>query len=396
MNTSFATELAELHLQQLSEAIAQASSADVERALRLATTKAPVLQDRDLVALISPAAIPYLETVAQCASRLTRRRFGRTMQLYAPIYLSNECVNRCTYCGFSQELAIRRATLDIHEVLAEGEALRTRGFRHLLLVSGEVPRLTNAAYVEKVVRALAPRFDSLSIETGTFDAADYARLARAGVDGLTLYQETYSPVVYRRVHLAGPKCRYATRIAALEDAGDAGFRTLGIGALLGLAPFRLEALLLALHGRYLSRRFWRSKIAISFPRIRATVGGFAAPHPVSDRDLVQMICTLRLALPDADLVLSTREPPALRDAMLTLGITRMSAGSQTNPGGYCQETSTEEESRTGKQFQVEDLRSAHEVAAQIAARGLDPVWKDFDRALVGGATFDAGAASPSR
>jgi len=368
----FAEILDTFDLSSLSEQLEMRWGDDVERALAHES-----VNDDDLLSLLSPAAGPYLEPLARRAQTVTQQRFGRTIQLYAPVYLSNECVNRCAYCGFSHELTIRRATLTPEQVVAEADVLRDHGFRHLLLVSGEAPRTTGASYVEQMVVALRPRFDSISIETGTFDRQGYERIVSAGADGLTLYQETYQPDVYRRVHRAGPKARHDLRLAAIEAGAEAGFRSLGLGALLGLAPFRLEAYLLAMHGRYLARRFWRCRIALSFPRIRSTAGGFVPPHPVSDADLVQMICTLRLALPDAELVLSTREPPQLRNALLGLGITRISAGSRTNPGAYSHR------SDTGEQFEVEDSRSPSEVAEAIVSRGFEPVWKDFDRAFAG-------------
>ncbi len=333
------------------------------------------LDERDIVALLSNAAVPYLEDMAQRAQQVTRQRFGLTMQLYAPLYLSNECVNRCTYCGFSQELTIPRRSLSVETVRSEAEHLHAQGFRHLLLVSGEAPRTINLDYLETVARALRPRFDSLALEVGTFGLGGYQRLVAAGIDGLTMYQETYQTDVYRRVHLAGPKHHYDRRLDAMLAAGRAGFRSLGIGALLGLAPWQLEAFALARHGRDLHRQFWRSRIAVSFPRIRNNAGGQAVPHPVSDRALLQMICTMRLALPDAELVLSTREPATLRDQLMGLGITRMSAGSRTNPGGYA------EDDRAGEQFSIEDERSASEVAAALLERGFEPVWKDFDRSF---------------
>lgn len=354
------------------EAPTQATARDVEQALAR-----EALGDRELAALLSEAAVPYLEELARRAQALTRQRFGRTMQLYAPVYLSNECVNRCTYCGFSRHLRIPRRTLTVDAARAEAEHLHAEGFRHVLLVSGEAPRTITLEYLEAVVRALRPRFDSLAMEVGTFDLAGYRRLVAAGVDGLTLYQETYQPDTYRQVHLGGPKRHYAARLQAMQDAGQAGFRSMGIGFLLGLAPWRREALALLRHGQRLTRTFWRSRLAVSFPRIRDNAGGQPAAFPVRDRDLVQMLCVARLALPDAELVLSTREPAPLRDALMNLGITRMSAGSCTNPGGY-----TTENAGSGEQFEIEDTRSAREVAEVLLARGFDPVWKDFDRCFL--------------
>ncbi len=363
--------------EPLQLAFSSVTPRDVERAL-----KRDQLDEQDIIAFLSKAAAPYLERMAQKAKALTRQRFGRTMQLYAPLYVSNDCVNRCSYCGFSQELAIPRLTLSVDAVKAEAEHLHAEGFRHLLLVSGEKPKIIDLAYLEAVAHALRPRFDSLSIEVGTFDLTGYQRLVAAGIDGLTLYQETYQTDTYRKVHLAGPKHHYARRLQAMQHAGQAGFRSLGIGALLGLAPWQLEAHALALHGRQLTKQFWRSRIAVSFPRIRDHAGGSAAPHPVTDRQLVQMICTMRLALPDAELVLSTREPAALRDHLMGLGITRMSAGSRTNPGGYG------ESDCSGEQFRIEDHRSASELATELLDRGFEPIWKDFDRSFLVAASMD--------
>jgi 2-iminoacetate synthase len=298
------------------------------------------------------------------------------MQLYAPIYVSNECVNRCVYCGFAHELTIPRRTLSSLEAIIEAGHLRAEGFRHLLLVSGEAPRIITVDYLVEVANALRSRCDSLSLEVGTFERSGYEKLVDAGIDGLTLYQETYQPEVYRRVHLAGPKCRFERRLQAMQAAGEAGFRSLGVGALLGLAPWRPEAYALAQHARRLTRQFWRSRIAVSFPRIRQNAGGRQAVYPVSDRDLVQMVCVMRLALPDAELVLSTREPATLRDHVMGLGITRMSAGSRTNPGGY------EQPDNSGEQFSIVDARSPSEFVKVLVERGLDPVWKDFDRGFL--------------
>ncbi len=354
-------------LQQLE----QVSSRDVERALSNES-----LDEADFLALLSEAAVPYLEPLAERALEITRQRFGRTIQLYAPLYLSNECVNRCTYCGFSHELDIPRVTLSVESICGEADHLYAQGFRHLLLVAGEAPKVVNLDYLVSVAQALRPRFDSLSIEVGTFNLAGYERLVAAGFDGLTLYQETYQTDAYRKVHLAGPKHDYTRRLEAIEHGGRAGFRSLGIGALLGLAPWQLEAHAVAMHGRKLALKYWRSRIAVSFPRIRDNAGGKLATYPVSDRALVQMICAMRLFLPDAELVLSTREPSELRDHLVGIGITRMSAGSRTNPGGYT------EDCESGEQFAIEDTRPAAQVAESLLARGYEPVWKDFDRAFL--------------
>jgi 2-iminoacetate synthase len=334
-----------------------------------------------LPVLFSPAADAYLETIAERSAAITERRFGKVIQLYAPLYLSSECVNECSYCGFSRELEIARVTLTPERVRRDAEILHAEGFRHLLLVSGEHRRIVSMSYLMECMRALGDRFASIAIEIQPLKADEYRALIEAGIDGLAIYQESYVPEIYARYHLAGPKKSFANRLRAIEAGGEAGMRSLGIGALLGLAPWRPQAVLLALHGRYLQKKFWRSKIAVSFPRIQPNAHHYHPDFRVYDRDLAQMVCAMRLALPDAELVLSTREPARLRDGLVGLGITRMSAGSKTSPGGY-----SAPESRDGEQFAIDDARSPAEVAAMIAARGFEPVWKDFDRRFVAAAT----------
>lgn len=345
------------------------TAADVERAL-----DRDRLADDEILPLFSSAADPFLERIAQRSAAITERRFGKVMQLYTPLYLSNECVNRCAYCGFAHDLEVRRITLTPEQALAEAEILYAEGFRHILLVSGESRRHVPMDTLAEIVAAIHGKFDSIAIEIFPLAREEYARLAACGVDGLALYQETYDPELYKTYHPAGPKRDYQNRLDAIERGGEAGLRSLGIGALLGLAEWRLEAFLVALHGRYLARRFWRSRVGVSFPRIREAAGHYRPPFPVSDRELVQMLCAMRLILPDAELIISTREPAALRDRLVGLGITRLSAGSRTNPGGYGNPASGE-----GEQFAVSDARSPREVVAMLQAKGYEPVWKDFDR-----------------
>jgi 2-iminoacetate synthase len=301
------------------------------------------------------------------------------INLYAPLYLSNQCTNSCTYCGFSRTLHIERITLTLNQVLAEARLLHDEGFRHILLVSGEDPRAVTIEYLLDCVSELRELFDSIAIEIQPLQHEQYRLLAEAGVDGLTLYQEVYDPAIYPRYHPAGPKKLFGRRLDAIEAGGEADFRSLGIGALLGLADWRLEAALLVMHGRYLTRRFWKSRVAVSFPRLQ----GFACrelslEHRVTPANMVQMLCAVRLALPDAELVLSTRESAEFRDNMIGLGVTRFSAGSRTSPGGYSRPPQIHE----GEQFDVCDDRPPDEVAAAIAAHGFEPVWKDFDRQFI--------------
>jgi 2-iminoacetate synthase len=348
---------------------AGATAADVERALR---AERPTLAD--FAALVSPAAAPRLEDLARRAHDTTVRRFGRTIHLFAPLYLSNECVSVCTYCGFSAGNEIARRTLSTEEVRREAQELAGRGFRHLLLVAGEHARIVSKDYLVDCVRALAPDVPALSIEVQVWDTGTYRRLVDAGCDGLVVYQETYDRDLYGQVHRKGKKRNYDWRLAAPDRGAEAGMRRLGIGALLGLSPdWRLEALAVAAHARALVRRWWRCEVTVSLPRLRPAAGVPAPASVVDDRSFVQLLCALRILLPDVGLMLSTREPPALRDALLGLGVTHVSAGSSTEPGGYAVGDGAE------PQFEVADTRAPAEVAAMVRAAGYDPVWKDWQR-----------------
>lgn len=366
---SAAAELAGADLAPLHSLAQRATPADVDRALA-----APRLGPAGAAALLSPAAADRLEDMARAARDLTVRRFGRTIRLFAPLYLSNECVSVCTYCGFSAGNDIPRRTLGPDELVAEALQLVERGFRSILLVAGEHARVVSKDYLVESVRALAPHVPALSVEVQAWDTATYSRLVQAGCDGLVVYQETYDRRTYAAHHLRGKKRNYQWRLAAPDRGAAAGMRRLGIGALLGLhADWRAEAVALLAHARALQRRWWRCEITVSLPRLRPAEGGFESVAPVEDRHLVQLICALRLALPDVGISLSTREPPELRDALLPLGITQLSAGSRTEPGGYL------EPGRAGAQFEIADTRSPSTVAAMVRAAGYDPVWKDWER-----------------
>lgn len=363
---------AKLDWNLLSRRLEACGPGDVERAL---TRERP--GEEEILALFSPAAVPYLEALAQRSAAITERRFGKVIQLYAPLYFSNHCVNRCKYCGFAHNLEVARIALTHEEVLAEAEILHREGFRHILLVCGESRQHVPMDFLSGIAAALHGRFDSISIEIFPLAGEEYQRLVASGVDGLTIFQETYHSELYKNYHPAGPKSIYRNRLEAIERGGQAGMRSLGLGTLLGLNDWRAEAVVMALHARHLMRKFWQSRVSINFPRIREAAGHFTPPHPVSDRDLVQMICAMRLILPDIELVLSTREPAALRDRLVGLGITRISAGSRTNPGGY-----SHPESDEGEQFTVSDPRSPAEVVRMLQEKGFEPVWKDFDREFI--------------
>jgi len=370
---AFSSEIRQWPPERVQELIASATPAAVERALDR--------EDRtliDLAALLSPAARSYLEPMARLARRLTRQYFGRTISLYAPIYISNLCAADCVYCGFAAKsgLRLRRVTLKDHEIHVECRALAERGFRHVLLLTGEAPAKVPPERIAAAARIAAEYFPSVSVEVYAMETSGYALLQEAGVEGVTLYQETYDPDTYRQVHLSGQKMDYAWRLDALERAGRAGIRRLTIGALLGLYDWACEGFWMGMHGRYLQRICWQSALSVSFPRLRHTPSRFRPPRLVSDAELVQLILAMRLFLPQAGFNLSTREPAALRDRLVTLGITSMSAGSSTRPGGYASRGEDVLE-----QFEIEDTRSPETVAAMIRRAGLDPVWKDYDHAF---------------
>ncbi len=376
----------------------------VEQARRALNQLRPTLAD--FAHLISPAAGGLLETLCQRSQALTRRRFGKVIRLFAPLYLSNECINNCQYCGFSRDNPILRVTLAIEEVLAEARALKDQGFRNLLLVAGEHPRFVSNGYLAECVRALHAEFPSISLEVGPMETDDYQAMVVAGADGLVVYQETYDREIYEQMHTAGPKRRFDWRLETPERAHAAGFRRLGIGALYGLADWRREALCVAAHAQYLLRHCWKAQLTISLPRLRPCAGEFEPLTHMSDRELVQLVCAFRLLLPDVGLVLSTREPAKLRDGLIPLGITLISAGSHTEPGGYTgagkdklhhTERGRIKELTAGAsewapiegratnatgQFEIADERSPAEIAELIERLGCEPVWKDWDAALL--------------
>lgn len=325
----------------------------------------------DFTTLLSPAATAHLEVMAHYSQRITRQRFGKAVQLFAPLYLSNECFNTCTYCGFSMHHDYPRKTLSDSEILEEARILRNRGFQHVLLLTGEAPKTVGIDYISRAITLLHPHFASIGIEVQPFSLTDYQTSIHSGADLLTLYQETYHRDTYAAHHLYGKKRLFDHRLDAVEAGAEAGFFRINIGALLGLYDWRYEAISLAFHLDYLQKKYWKVKYGVSFPRIQKMYGNYTTLYPVLDRDLVQFIAAFRMVFPDIHITLSTREPQTLRDNLVPLGITTMSAESSTSPGGYAELESEE-------QFQISDLRSLNEIKALLTQKGLDPVTKDWD------------------
>lgn len=339
---------------------------DVEEAIRKEK-----LQDKDLLALLSPAARNYLEPMARRARDLTLQHFGRVIQLYMPLYLANHCVNECAYCGFNRSNDICRTRITPVELEENARYISGLGIRHLLILTGESPALTPPDYIAECVRTLRKSFSSVSLEVYPMDTAFYRMLKEAGADGLTVYQEVYDPGIYSQVHLSGPKKNYSYRLATPERAAEAGLRTVGIGPLFGLGEPMREAFIAAMHARWLEREYPGTEFSLSLPRINPAEGQFQAIKPLSDAGFVQVMLAFRLFLPQAGLVVSTRERAAFRDRLVGLGVTRMSAGSSTGVGGYTTPEGT-------PQFDVSDSRSVKEVAAAIASMGYEPVYKDWE------------------
>jgi len=325
----------------------------------------------DFAVLLSHVGSRRIDELARAARSLTLARFGRTMHMYAPLYLSNECLTTCAYCGFARKLPVARKTLGHAEAQEEARHLLGQGFRSLLLLTGEHERLTGVEFLERHIRSLSLLVPSIAIEVQVWGEADYLRLGDAGCEGVVIYQETYRPGRYGEVHLAGRKRDYRWRLLGPERAARAGMRRVGVGALLGLHDdWRYDAICTAAHARFLMKHHWRSQVTVSVPRIRPSASGFQPTVEVTDRELTQLVCALRLFLPDAGLVLSTREAPELRDGLHRIGITHTSAGSHTEPGGY------EHPGEAEEQFEVADHRPPAEVAASLRAMGSEPVWED--------------------
>lgn len=365
---SFVDQWKQHDFAQTAARIQVKTTADVRRALGRVRSG---LSLDDLQALLSPAAAPFLEEMAQVSHRLTVERFGRTMQLYVPMYLSNVCANVCTYCGFSAQNRIPRKVLNDAEILADSEVLQRHGFEHILLVTGETSRV-GVAYLENALRLLRPRFSALSIEVQPLDQPDYEALIDDGLSTVLVYQETYDGAVYPRHHLSGPKADIAYRLETPDRLGRAGVKKIGLGALYGLSDWRADAWFVGLHLRYLEKQYWKTRYSISFPRLRPHEGKDIAVTPFDERNLVQATCAFRLFSPEVELSLSTRESEAFRNQGFRLGFTSMSAGSRTNPGGYSSAPESLE------QFQIDDDRSPAEVAAFLRSQGYEPVWKDWD------------------
>ncbi|WP_405247113.1 2-iminoacetate synthase ThiH [Cellulophaga sp. Asnod2-G02] len=328
----------------------------------------------DFKALISPAAKPFLEQMAQRSNQLTKKRFGNTMQMYIPMYLSNECQNICTYCGFSMTNKIPRKTLTDAEILKEVSKIKSLGYDHILLVTGEANKTVGVSYIKHAIELIKNNFSNISMEVQPLDQEEYETLVAAGLYAVLVYQETYHEATYKVHHPKGKKSNFQYRLDTPDRLGKAGIHKIGIGALFGLEDWRVDSFYTALHLRYLQKTYWKTKYSISFPRLRPFEGDVAPKVEMTDSDLVQLICAYRLLDEDVELSMSTRESENFRDHIIHLGITSISAESKTNPGGYSVEPQSLE------QFEISDERSTAEIKAMIQSQGYEVVFKDWDKA----------------
>ena len=389
MKSSFEDLFEQTSWEDTSVAISSVTPSMVERALDRKGTGGL----EDFRALVSSAAVDYLEPMARLSHELTRQRFGDGVRLFAPMYLSNECQNICDYCGFSLTNAVPRKTLSTSEIIAEASVLSKQGFEHVLLVTGEAPRKVNLQYFLDALGALRPHFANLSMEVQPLEQHEYETLASEGLHSVLVYQETYHPESYQSHHPKGKKSNMMWRLETPDRLGAAGVKKIGIGCLYGLTEdWRTDAFFAALHIDYLERTYWRSSYSMSFPRMRPHEGDLPPDVNISDRDVVQLLCAYRIFNHELELTLSTRESPMFRDHAFKLGVTTMSAGSRTEPGGYASKDAHE----TLEQFSISDDRSPAEVARMLASAGYEPVWKDWDASydchsandLEAGATLD--------
>jgi 2-iminoacetate synthase len=335
-----------------------------------------VLGPEDLMALLSPAAGERLEEAARRANETTIRYFGKTMLLYTPMYLSDHCDNNCAYCGFRKSAGHLRRALDQSEIEKEARHIAEKGIKHLLVLTGGSRSMTPLSYIKEAVNSLSRFFPSISVEIYALEEMEYRELIDEGVDGLTIYQEVYDESVYERVHISGEKRDYRFRLDAPERGAKAGMRTVNIGALLGLGDWRKEAFFTGLHAKYLLDKYPASEISVSVPRLRPYGGSQASFGKVTDKEMVQVIVSLRLFLPRAGIILSTRENARFRDNVLSLGVTRMSAGSTTLVGGHTSPGAGKpDEARP--QFEISDERDVEEIKEMLKSKGYDPVMKDW-------------------
>ncbi|MBE6334728.1 MAG: 2-iminoacetate synthase ThiH [Bacteroidales bacterium] len=365
----FSDELNKISWDEVSKEIYAKTDADVRRALQKESCDV-----NDFMALISPAAEPYLEQMAFLSRHYTEERFGKTISLFIPLYLTNSCANSCVYCGFHVTNPMPRTILTIEQIEDEFKAIKELGpFENILLVTGENPVKAGVPYLAKALDLAKRYFDNLKIEVMPLKSEEYAELIKHGLNGVICFQETYNRSRYNIYHPRGMKADFEWRLNGFDRMGQAGVHSIGMGVLIGLEDWRTDVTMMAYHLRYLQRKYWRTKYSVNFPRMRpAENGGFQPNVVMSDKELAQLTFAMRIFDHDVDISFSTRETPYIRDNMATLGVTTMSAESKTEPGGYYTYPDAL------KQFDVDDARSAKEIFQRLKELGREPVWKDWD------------------
>ncbi len=374
----FSDELTHTSWEETTDRIARTKDSDVRRALQ----KQSLALD-DFMALISPAAEPYLEAMARLAKLYTEQRFGRTISMFIPLYITNSCSNSCVYCGFHRTNPMPRTILTPEQIEDECLAIkRIAPFENILLVTGENPAKAGVPYLAKAIETAKRHFANVKIEVMPLSADDYRQLTHNGLNGVICFQETYHRDNYKLYHPAGRKSDFVWRVDGFDRMGQAGVHSIGMGALLGLEKeWRTDVAMMALHLRYLQRHYWRTRYSVNFPRMRpARNEGFRPNCLVTDRQLAQLTCAMRIFDHDVDISYSTREPAPIRDGMAALGVTTMSAASRVNPGGYHTFPQALE------QFDVSDNRSAQQIVDALKSRGRLPVRKDCDETFATKAT----------
>ncbi len=355
------------------ELVENATIEEVDSVLAKAQRNRKALTPEEFAILISPAASSRINEMAILSNHFTSERFGKTISLYIPMYVGNACTNKCVYCGFNHDNPFERTILTQSQIEQECKAIKRLGpFENLLIVSGEYPSLCGVEYLEKTLHTCRPYFHNLTIEVQPMRAADYERLTHSGLNGVVCFQETYHREAYKRYHPKGMKSHFEWRLNGYDRMGEAGVHKIGMGALLGLEDWRGDVVMMARHLRYLQKKYWRSRYSVNFPRMRPSESGFQPVSIISDKELAQLTFAFRIFDHDVDISYSTREAPEYRDNMIPLGVTSMSAGSKTDPGGYASAPDSLE------QFEVSDERRPIDVEAAIRAHGYDPVWKDWD------------------
>lgn len=365
---SFSEELSTYDWEETTRSIYSKKASDVEQALGKST-----LTPDDFMALISPAAEKYLEPMAALSRKYTLQRFGKTISMYIPLYITNSCTNFCVYCGFNHNNPIKRVILTEEEIVNELHAIKKLGdFENLLIVTGENPRDAGVDYLERALQLARPLFANLSLEVMPLKAEEYERLTHSGLNGVVCFQETYNRARYNVYHPKGMKSNFEWRVNGFDRMGQANLHKIGLGVLIGLEDWRTDVTMLARHLRYLQKYYWQTKYSINFPRMRPSEGHFQPNVIMTDKQLAQLIFAFRIFDHDVDISMSTRESAQFRNNMTTLGITSASAGSKTEPGGYYTYPQALE------QFHISDERTPAEVGTDIRQAGYEPVWKDWD------------------